>query len=87
MIYNQTIVHYGQPKWYIMFLKEKKTCLKINTEQCFDCTSYQTIYRCIVIHQRQYINMSIVATLYSPHDCVLLENSITVLPIKGVGYL
>ena len=40
--------------------------LKSNTEQCFDSILYRTIYRCIVIHQRQYIDMStycIVATL------------------------
>ena len=40
--------------------------LKSNTEQYFDSAFYQTIYCCIVIHQRQYINASthfIIATL------------------------
>ena len=40
MIYNQIILHCGQPKWYIMLLKEQKHHLfllkAINTDQCFD---------------------------------------------------
>ena len=42
--------------------------LKKKTEQCFDSTLYRTIYRCIVMHQRQCIDTSthcIVATLAS----------------------
>ena len=45
--------------------------LKSNTEQCYNSTSYQTIYHCIVIHQRQYIDTSthcIVATLVLMYD-------------------
>ena len=65
---NEIIVHCGQPKWYLMFLKGKNIIysLKSNTEQCFDSILYRTIYRCIVIRQRQYIDTStycIVATL------------------------
>ena len=40
--------------------------LKGKNPLCFDSTLYQKIYHCIVIHQRQYVNMSthsIVATL------------------------
>ena len=40
--------------------------LKINIHYCLDSSLYRAMYRCIVIHQRQYINMSthcIVATL------------------------
>ena len=70
--FNEIIIHCGQPNWYMMLLKEKTSfiSLKSNTEQCFDSTLYQTIYRCIVIHQRQYIDTSthcIVATL-DEHD-------------------
>ena len=58
--------------------------LKSNTEQCFDSTLYRTIYRCIVIHQRQYIDMSthcIVATLI----CILQyrTNSFVIHSIKS----
>jgi len=53
--FNEITVHRGQPQWYMMLLKGKKTSfisLKSNTEQCFGFTLYRTIYRCIVIHQR-----------------------------------
>jgi len=71
MNYNQIIVHCDQPKWYIVLLKEKKASfisLKSNTEQCFDSTSYRTIYHCIVIHQRQYIVM--------PTHCIAANNQV-----------
>jgi len=58
--------------------QRKKTfiSLKSNTEQCFDSTLYQTIYCCIVIHQRQYIDTSthcIVATLGCVHTLKFLR--------------
>jgi len=53
----------SQRKKHLFFLKS-------NTEHCFDSALYRTIYCCIVIHQRQYIDMSthcIVATLVVTH--------------------
>ena len=50
--------------------ERKKTSYICNTEQCFDSALYRTIYHCIVIHQRQYIDTSthcIVATLVCSH--------------------
>ena len=44
--------------------------LKINIHYCLDSSLYRAIYRCIVIHQRQYIDTSthcIVATLTRTH--------------------
>ena len=49
-----------------MLLKEKLAHLFLFIDHCLDSTLYRAIYHCIVIHQRQYIDMSthcIVASL------------------------
>ena len=52
------------------------TSLKSNTEQFFASTSYQTIYHCIVIHQRQYIDMSTHVAGYRVGDsCIYIRST------------
>ena len=60
--------------------------LKSNTEQCFNSTLYRTIYRCIVINQRQYIDASIhciVATLVA----ILHNYAYKHLPVQTHSYI
>ena len=42
----------------LFLLKNKKKTLTNSIDHCLDSTLYRAIYRCIVIHQRQYIDTS-----------------------------